>query len=290
MDRLSACYFCGAATVVDLAEVRVADDATATVTLCGDCTAKLARLAEAAGAASLSIAAGESADGDASPSPTATETESETSPADGDDADAMDAAGPGIPEDARVFTVDDADDETEDAFEEEPLSEGREPASAPVTSDEDEDGDEGEDGDETTDPRSFAASQAAGGRPRTSHGADERATTGSSEPRTPDEGRADDNVDGTATGDDADGAAADESSESDTDPADVSVATVPRQTYNKVVRLLQNRSFPVERETVVSVAATAYDIDRRDCERTIDALVENGVLDESEDGERLFRA
>jgi hypothetical protein len=70
----------------------------------------------------------------------------------------------------------------------------------------------------------------------------------------------------------------------------VSVATVPRQTYNKVVRLLQNRSFPVERETVVSVAATAYDIDRRNCERTVDALVENGVLDESEDGERLFRA
>ncbi len=63
----------------------------------------------------------------------------------------------------------------------------------------------------------------------------------------------------------------------------------PIETYNKVVRLLQNRSFPVERDTVVSVATSAYGLSRRDCEATIDALVEHGVLEESEDGRRLFR-
>jgi hypothetical protein len=48
----------------------------------------------------------------------------------------------------------------------------------------------------------------------------------------------------------------------------------------KVIRLLQNREFPVERGEFEVVASNAYDIQMTDCKETIDALVEEGYVDE----------
>jgi len=299
MDRLSACFFCGAATVGDQGRVRVVGDASATVTLCGDCTDKLDRLAGAAGVA-LSVATDPS-DGDtglvedrpADPDHETGQTTADETPDEPSD-DERDT--PGIPDDATIFTDDgegfsdpSADDVTEPSG---PADAGAEESAAAGTAD-----DRPlipPDGDDTGTDRSFATSQAAGGRRETSHDprqrdADERADDPTDEVGddgdTPEEGGRDGDP-GPDPDPDPDPGHDDDGG---TSPSEVDVATVPRETYNKVVRLLQNRSFPVERETVVSVATSAYGLSRRDCDATLDALVEHGVLEEGEDGRRLYR-
>jgi hypothetical protein len=69
--------------------------------------------------------------------------------------------------------------------------------------------------------------------------------------------------------------------ESDTDEG------VPREAYDKVVRLLQNREFPVDAGDILAVATNAYGLRRRDCEAAIDRLVEQGVI--GREGDRLVR-
>jgi hypothetical protein len=57
--------------------------------------------------------------------------------------------------------------------------------------------------------------------------------------------------------------------------------------YNKVMRLLQNREFPVDREEIEIVASNAYDLSRSDCTKVIDLAIDRGLLDE--DGGQLER-
>lgn len=57
--------------------------------------------------------------------------------------------------------------------------------------------------------------------------------------------------------------------------------------YNKVMRMLKNREFPVDRDEFVAVAANAYQVSYTDCDRVIDAAIDQGLLGE-EDG-RLVR-
>jgi hypothetical protein len=47
-----------------------------------------------------------------------------------------------------------------------------------------------------------------------------------------------------------------------------------------VIRLLQNREFPVEREEFQLVASNAYDIPHRECIDVVDALIDQDFLDE----------
>jgi len=54
--------------------------------------------------------------------------------------------------------------------------------------------------------------------------------------------------------------------------------------YNKVMRLLQNREFPVDREEIEVVAANAYQVGRADCAKVIDVAVDRGLIAE-EDGQ-----
>jgi len=51
-------------------------------------------------------------------------------------------------------------------------------------------------------------------------------------------------------------------------------------TYNRVVRLLQNREFPVERDEIATVAMNAYDIPPEDFDAVIQTAVNRGVLEE----------
>jgi hypothetical protein len=55
------------------------------------------------------------------------------------------------------------------------------------------------------------------------------------------------------------------------------------EAYRKVVRLLQNREFPVQREDIVEVAAGAYDLSPGEVDGTLTTMVQKGLVTE-EDG------
>ncbi|QLK24522.1 hypothetical protein HYG81_10330 [Natrinema zhouii] len=77
----------------------------------------------------------------------------------------------------------------------------------------------------------------------------------------------------------ADAADADDQSESvsDSDDGDsTSASTRPPATYNKVIRLLRNREFPMERSDVEALAAGAYDLEAHEVEAIIDYAIEDG--------------
>lgn len=57
--------------------------------------------------------------------------------------------------------------------------------------------------------------------------------------------------------------------------------------FNKIVRLLQNRDFPVEIDELVVVSKSAYQIDEGTCHAVIDALIDRGVV--VDQGEELVR-
>ncbi|MEF8974805.1 MAG: hypothetical protein V5A21_01070 [Halapricum sp.] len=57
--------------------------------------------------------------------------------------------------------------------------------------------------------------------------------------------------------------------------------------YNKVVRLLQNREFPVDIEEITVVARSAYNIDRETTHEILEALIDRGVVEDK--GDRLVR-
>ncbi len=56
------------------------------------------------------------------------------------------------------------------------------------------------------------------------------------------------------------------------------------ETYNRVVRLLQNREFPVDRSEFETLASSAYDVSPTECKRVIEYAIDRGELDER-DGE-----
>jgi len=60
------------------------------------------------------------------------------------------------------------------------------------------------------------------------------------------------------------------------------------ETYNRVIRLLQNREFPVQTAEIEEVAVNAYGIDPVEFRAVIDAAVDREVIEER--GDRLVRA
>jgi hypothetical protein len=77
----------------------------------------------------------------------------------------------------------------------------------------------------------------------------------------------------------------DDSAESDTAPT--ADRDFSRSSYNRVVKLLQNREFPVDADDIQTVARSAYEINRRESQAIIDALIDRGVIER--DGDRLVR-
>jgi hypothetical protein len=55
--------------------------------------------------------------------------------------------------------------------------------------------------------------------------------------------------------------------------------------YYKILRLLQNREFPMERSDLTALVTGAYDVSEPQCERILETAVERGVL--VEDGSTL---
>jgi hypothetical protein len=57
--------------------------------------------------------------------------------------------------------------------------------------------------------------------------------------------------------------------------------------YNKVMRLLQNREFPVDRMELMAVAANTYDLSESDCAEVLEMAIDRGLL--ARDGNKLVK-
>ncbi|WP_459194252.1 hypothetical protein [Halosimplex sp. J119] len=300
MDRLSSCYFCGAALDATLEERPVvpsplhpSTDSQKTIVLCGTCQRKLDAVLDtvldAVEAANVDPGPGsESQSGD----PLAADDDLESALGDDEDiltsvgnddaGEAVDAsdtgstAGTGTEASDVAAESDDSDDEdAEDGPKESkytrsrgagfrreedgPVETGSLTGGAFSDDDDEDDSDAGsltgdafdEDSDESSDSgnRSASAGQsgASGGRSAADSG------SGSS-------GGSDSSPSGEASS-----------------QRDVSMT---RLENTKVMRLLENREFPVDRDEFVTVAANAYQVSRDDCDKVIDLAVEHDLLRE----------
>ncbi len=112
--------------------------------------------------------------------------------------------------------------------------------------------------------------EAAGSSPRTATGQEPSDGQETSEQAEPDET--------------PEGAAAEPAPESADQPSDETAeTTISALEYNKVMRLLQNREFPVDRTEFEQVAANAYGVARSDCTEVIDLAIDRGLLAEDDD-------
>ncbi|UIP00072.1 hypothetical protein Hbl1158_01485 [Halobaculum sp. CBA1158] len=70
--------------------------------------------------------------------------------------------------------------------------------------------------------------------------------------------------------------------------SDVAGGDAEPPAFRKVMRLLNNREFPVERAAVTELAAGAYDLDDREVDEILEHAIDRGIL--AEDGNRLRKA
>jgi len=90
------------------------------------------------------------------------------------------------------------------------------------------------------------------------------------------------------SGSGADDAPAESSAVRDQPHADDELVGRNNEAYNKTLRLLQNREFPVERHEIEQVAASAYQLDPQEVSDAIDALIRKGLL--TQEGAQLVRS
>ncbi|WP_135362943.1 hypothetical protein [Halosimplex halophilum] len=317
MDRLSSCYFCGAAPDATLEEHPVVPeslDPTAetqtTVVLCRTCARKLdAVLDSVVGAVEDGGVTADTGSG-------------------GDAANADTASGEGGPEDDLESTLGDDEEILTPLGDDESTAEEAAEASEMEFGD-DREGDEADadtgsdDGGGSSKARKYTRSRGAGfrkedddtaesgsltggafddgddaspGRSTASDGesrdplaggsTDESAESGSGTSG-PESGAGGSSPDDESGGQSSGGQSSGGSSGGDTSGSDGDGdhrVSMTRLENTKVMRLLENREFPVDKEEFVVVAANAYQVSRSDCEKVIDLAVEHGLLRE-EDGQ-----
>ncbi|MBX0323961.1 hypothetical protein EGH21_13060 [Halomicroarcula sp. F13] len=232
MDRLSSCYFCGAALDASLSEYPVVPKSLQTeatpdqqVTLCPTCRRKLATVLKR-----VVAAADEDPD---------------------DQSGLMDESGMEPQPD--------------------PMAVGDASETGESESDVDEEG--------LLDTEDDASSETAPDRTHPMAGADEPADTDERSETTP-TGTA---SSGTAETTGTQAGSASESTDSRHDTADEASDDGPSLTrleYSKVMRLLQNRQLPVDRDEIRAVAVNAYDIEPEEFDAIIDAAVDRGLIAE----------
>lgn len=316
MDHLSSCYFCGTTLDDTLRDYRVVPvelrdtDEVTTATLCQPCHGKLERLlapvVAAAGAegATLDVRTPpdrrendgegaadavdqddvtESVDADDSASETA-EPDAEAG-AEGDDPLLSDVESNlvEVDEDPLTGTADADPGDTLAGSEEEPDAGSDGHASGET--DEEGEGDDKDVADQTsdrdertvrirheTDDTATDEGDETGTGDDPAPGAGDRAEGGES---TDTAGDADTKGDATREGDAEAGGDDDDGGQSDT-----ARTTVSALEYNKVMRLLQNRDFPVDRREFVTVAASAYGLAEQECAEVIDLAIDRGLVAE----------
>ncbi len=282
MDHLSSCYFCGTsldATIRDYrvvpVELRDTDEVT-TATLCQSCHGKLERLL----APVVTAAGAEGATLDVSTPPDRRESDGKGT---ADAVDQDDVTESVDADDSASETADaeaEADAEGDDPLlsdvesnlveiDEEPLTETADPGDPLAGSEEEPDaesdgnvsnrtGEEGEGDDkDVADQKSDRDERTV----RIRHETDDTAT---------------DEEDETGSGKEADAGGDDD----DGGQSETARTTVSALEYNKVMRLLQNRDFPVDRREFVAVAASAYGLAEQECAEVIDLAVDRGLVAE----------
>ncbi len=351
MDRLSSCYFCGAALDASLSEYPVVPrelhpdpDQQRSVVLCPTCRRKLGAVIEAVvgtvedGDGHLAAGSGRPTAGD----PEGPGAESPEGPGAGDPAD-RGAVDPDGPETGGAIGETGLDDIQPgegsllgDRGGGDPARSGREGRDHGPTAGGDEPSGRGTDAgagaetEVTTETGSESGPDAEmqelfgvdrsgdtdseGGNPstgRTGHGRDAGGAdrreggpgaggasrgenddrhSGTEEPAPADAGSAaegDGADEGTDANADTDAGEADDGTDADDADGGEGGQSLSRLEYDKVMRLLQNREFPVDRAEIRTVAVSAYEISGERFDRVIEAAVERDLIAE-EDG-RLVR-
>jgi hypothetical protein len=277
MDRLSSCYFCGTALDEPLQDYPLVAGDTgehgAVVTLCPGCHHKLETVLDIVVGEGEDLPALEDGDrvaleGESPAALTEPETGSGPDPialgdgkqGDTDGAaptDAETGAGGGAEPDVEPLAVDSTDAES--------------------GTDADGRTDEAAGGPRDADPDTPDADSATSDAAREAADDDSDGADGTGSPSPADGGNA--ATDSTATdaataGDTAEGASG------GTDPDREVTTTVSALEYNKVMRLLQNRAFPVDRAEIETVAASAYELSESECAAVIDLAVDRGLIAE----------
>ena len=283
MPQLQSCYFCGeigdALTTVDVVPADLADESTQrTVVVCSTCHRKLdavltpLRDLAAAGETSGSDVDADTADvddgavaGDGTPldedaagtadGPSDTDAESPLAPTDRVDEQTADAGPSDITFPDAARTSDDATDEQGDGIEFSGSADERDSA-------------------ETDDDTLLGG---ADGDPDSAPGGENEAAADETEAASGDPSGDSETASGDPSGDSE--TASEEASADDT--AADAPSDDPPTGYRKVVRLLQNREFPVERESFVDLASNAYELEESAVSASLDRLVERGALVES---------
>ncbi|WP_336001836.1 hypothetical protein [Halorientalis halophila] len=249
MPEFASCYFCGAALDAQIEPYPVVpEDATGdgrpTVDLCPPCRRKLAKVLDVA----LSAADGATVTATplaAGPDRAALEADADDyeTPGDGDEdaADSEDVAY-AVEPDGEATAVEEEDDDAAEAAVE-PTVDGDAAETEPA-----------EQEDEATEADESDVADVGGSENGSDPDAEE--TADADEP----------------TSVDGEGETADDGS------SKPSILSTPAA--QKVIKLLQNREFPVEREEIEVVASNAYEIPYQDCEDVLDALVQEGYVAE----------
>lgn len=292
MADLRTCYFCGTGPGGSLDSYGVvpsaldpSPDEQRSVVLCPDCRNKLTALlrpvvdaaetAPAAGAGSSGLSpADDEVTGLADSTPEADETpQSSGGPSAGEPSPGKQSPGKQSPGSGSASTEGSAD---------EPAGSERSPgepadAGEPANTGEPPNAGEAADAGEPTDE-----SEGPGPSPGDSAGSDPPATGESGEP-----------ADRSITFDDSDDSAesdsglaasggSDEAPSKPTDPSAEAMMGDDTEAYRKVIRLLQNRDFPVRRDEIEELATSAYELGPRECSDAIDAIIQKGLLVEEE--------
>ncbi|MBO4249080.1 hypothetical protein IL252_14775 [Halomicrobium sp. IBSBa] len=270
MEQLSSCYFCGAALDAQIEPYQVVpasldptDDQQRAVSLCPSCRQKLAHVVETVVEASDDGDATAAVDDVPDLDPEGALLDDEPGTATGAD----DAVADGQPTDASNDTKP----------EPEPTREGRS-----------DDGSESSQSDADGQTQRTGSSYSHNGT-GDDHGADRRrdgetrTDRASDERRTESAERRDDarpRRDGRDASDDAEADRTQQThSAGDTGEEDDGPSLTALE-YNKVMRLLQNREFPVERAEIHDIATSAYEISDREFDAIIDAAIKRGLIDE----------
>lgn len=289
MDALSSCYFCGRALEEPLSEYDVVPDELnpdpdlqQSVVLCRGCRRKLDTVLQPVVEAAVEDELGEVAessptsdDGSVADATAAAETEGESGGRDepGDD------AGPEPPELDDVPRLDSVgtsggDDPLLPAGRSTPGEDALAPESGTPA---DDTGNETRQEDDAENEAPADVASRVGSE--TAH--DERESHETSREPKPDG----ETVSEGSTTDDEETNAETDSTGDERTLVDDETHSISALEYNKVMRLVQNREFPVDRREIESVAANAYGLSHEDCERIIDAAIERGLL--AQDGKHL---
>ena len=265
MQTLSSCYLCGAALSQPDGTHRLG---TATVTLCSSCETRLGRLLDAA-ESSLSLAAVAS-------TPTAPTASASTSPPEAADCDRRTTAA-----DNDRSSPTDPSTRTDSRSDSSPATDAPPDATASQHSaSADESTDETE-----AEPQAASDEQLPDARPDADSAPKSERTQAETGQRAGADANMNADTDTNTSRDTDTHANAGRSSETPESAAtegpgagrDVEITT---REYRTLLRLLQNREFPVDRTEIEAVAASAYGYSQAKCAAVIDAAVDRGRLTE----------